>query len=365
MKFVDEYRDPVRIRELLDRLGECMTQDWTIMEVCGGQTHAFLRFGLEQLLPDGLTLIHGPGCPVCVTSAYLIDGAIDLVGDPAVTLCTYGDMMRVPGSQGDLLSARAAGGDVRVVYSPVEAVTLAQQNPQRQVVLFAVGFETTTPGTALAVLQAVELGLRNFFIIPAHVRVPPALRAIMRTPEVQLQGFLAAGHVCAVMGTQEYGPIADEFAVPIVVTGFEPVDLIQGLLNCVQQLEQGSARVDNQYQRVVRNEGNATARRLIAQVFEPVDRDWRGMGVIDGGGLGLRAAYAQFDAGQRWACNETVRERADHGSGCCAGQVLIGAMRPQACPQFGVNCTPEHPMGAPMVSSEGACAAYYHYRQQA
>jgi hydrogenase expression/formation protein HypD len=365
VKFVDEYRDPAHIRRLLDRVAACMTRDWTVMEVCGGQTHAFLRFGLEQLLPDGLTLIHGPGCPVCVTSELLIDAAIELVEDPAVMLCTYGDMLRVPGSHGDLLSARADGGDVRVVYSAVDAVELAQRHPHRRIILFAVGFETTTPGTALAVLQAAQLDLHNFFVIPAHVRVPPALRAIMRTPEVQVQGFLAAGHVCAVMGTQEYVPIAEEFAVPIVVTGFEPVDLLQGLLSCVQQLEQGCAQVDNQYQRVVRDRGNATASQLIAQVFEPVDRAWRGMGVIEGGGLGLRPAYARFDALHYGMRSQVAQERAGGDGACCAGQVLIGAMRPQACPQFGINCTPEHPLGAPMVSSEGACAAYYHYRQQA
>lgn len=362
MKYVDEYRDPALVRRALERLHHSASREWTIMEVCGGQTHAFVRFGLEQLLPLGLELIHGPGCPVCVTAAESIDQAIALVTERDVTLCTFGDMLRVPGTSTDLLSARAGGGDVRVVYSPMDAVQIAQQAPEREVVLFAVGFETTAPGSALAVLQAAALELANFSVIAAHVRVPPALAAILQTPEVRVQGFLAAGHVCAVMGTAEYGPIAEEFGVPIVVTGFEPLDLVQGLLGCVRQLESGQAQVENQYQRVVRDEGNPAARQLIARVFDPADRAWRGLGLIPQGGLQLRAAYAQFDAAERFQLAAAAAS-AGQADLCRAGQVLTGVLRPTDCPQFGIGCTPETPLGAPMVSSEGACAAYYQYRQ--
>lgn len=362
MKYVDEYRNPALVHRTLDRLHQSMSRDWTIMEVCGGQTHAFVRFGLEQLLPSGLTLIHGPGCPVCVTAQEAIDRAITLATLDDVTLCTFGDMLRVPGSSADLLSARAAGGDVRVVYAPTDAVQIAQQEPERQVVLFAVGFETTAPGSALAVMQAAELELTNFSIIAAHVRVPPALDAILQAPDVRVQGFLAAGHVCAVMGVAEYRPIAHQYKVPIVVTGFEPLDLVQGLLACVQQLERGEARVDNQYQRVVQDTGNAAARRLISTVFAPSDRAWRGLGVIPQGGLDLQETYQRFDACERFQLAASVHVDVAGGP-CRAGQVLTGVMRPTDCPQFGIGCTPESPLGAPMVSSEGACAAYYHYQQ--
>ena len=365
MKYVDEYRNPELLQRVLQRLRRCTTQEWTIMEVCGGQTHAFVRFGLEQLLPPQLRLIHGPGCPVCVTSERIIDQAIRLAADPKITLCSFGDMLRVPGSDTDLLTARASGADVRVVYAPMDAVEIAQQEPEREVVMLAVGFETTAPASALAVLQAAAAQLSNFSVIAAHVRVPPALRAIMQQPEVRVQGFLAAGHVCAVMGMEEYTPIATDYGVPIVVTGFEPLDLLQGLLSCVQMLEQGAVGVENQYARVVQEGGNLKARQLMSLVFEPSDRDWRGMGSIPGGGLEIRRAYARFDALRRFDLPSAVSPQQRDTSVCHAGQVLIGAMRPTECPAFGVSCTPETPLGAPMVSSEGACAAYFQYRQQA
>ena len=353
-----EYRDPAAVRRLCEAIARTVTRSWTLMEICGGQTHAILRAGLDRLLPQAITLVHGPGCPVCVTPLEVIDQAIALAGRPQVILCSFGDMLRVPGSAGDLLGARAAGGDVRAVYSPLDAVGLAQREPQRQVVFFAVGFETTAPAAAVAVRQAAALGLPNFSLLVAQVRVPPAIAGILAAPDNRIQGFLAAGHVCTVMGQGEYAPLVERFAVPMVVTGFEPVDILLGVLGCVRQLEAGQARLENAYPRAVQADGNPAARALIGEVFEPVTRRWRGLGALPGGGLGLRPAYAAFDAARRFALADAPQP--DHAD-CHAGEVLQGRLRPDACPAFGRQCTPQRPLGAPMVSSEGACAAYYRY----
>ncbi|MFZ5491337.1 MAG: hydrogenase formation protein HypD [Pseudomonadota bacterium] len=352
------FREPAAVRRLCQAIEDRVTRPWTVMEICGGQTHAILRAGLDRLLPPAITLVHGPGCPVCVTPVEVIDQAIALTRQPDVTLCSFGDMLRVPGSGGDLLAARAAGGDVRAVYSPLDALELARREPQRQVVFFAVGFETTAPAVAAAVRQAKALGLTNFSLLCAQVRVPPAIAAILDAPDNRIQGFLAAGHVCTVMGQGEYAPLVERFRVPIVVTGFEPVDILFGVLRCVDQLEAGAARLDNAYARVARPDGNPAARALIGEVFEPVTRRWRGLGALPGGGLGLRPAYAGFDAAQRFALPD--QPAADHAE-CRAGEVLQGRLRPDRCPAFGRRCTPQRPLGAPMVSSEGACAAYYRY----
>jgi hydrogenase expression/formation protein HypD len=330
------------------------------MEICGGQTHAIVRFGLDRLLPGSISLVHGPGCPVCVTPVELIDRAIGLAGRDGTILCSFGDMLRVPGSDRDLLAARAEGADVRIVYTPIDAVRIAETHPDREVVFFAVGFETTAPASALAVLEARRLGLHNFSILSAHVRVPPAMEEILGAPGRRVDGFLAAGHVCTVMGYDEYHDIARRHAVPIVVTGFEPVDLLQGLLMCVQQLERGEATVQNQYARAVREHGNREAQVLVAEVFAPVARRWRGMDEIAASGLAVRREFADFDAEARFG-RAACTARADAGE-CCAGQVLTGAMRPTECPAFGTRCTPARPLGAPMVSTEGACAAYHQYR---
>ncbi|MFN8643986.1 MAG: hydrogenase formation protein HypD, partial [Candidatus Binatia bacterium] len=326
------------------------------MEVCGGQTHTILRYGLDELLPRAIELVHGPGCPVCVTPLELIDQALALAARPQVTLCSFGDMLRVPGAGGDLFAARARGGDVRVVYSPLDAVALARQLPDRQVVFFGVGFETTAPTTAMAVRHAADLGLDNFTLLAAHVRVPPALEAILGAPDNRVQGVLAAGHVCTVMGLDEYRPLVARFRVPIVVTGFEPLDLLQGVALCVRQLEGGRAELENQYARSVRPEGNRAARALLAEVFEPVDRRWRGLDTLPASALALRPAYARFDAARRFAL--AVAPAAEP-SECQAGAVLRGVLKPPQCPAFGSRCTPATPLGAPMVSSEGACAAYF------
>lgn len=332
------------------------------MEICGGQTHAIVRFGLDTLLPEGLSLVHGPGCPVCVTPVGLIDRAIDLALREGNILCSFGDMLRVPGSSSNLLAARAKGADVRIVYTPIDAVRMAEAHPGREVVFFAVGFETTAPATALAVLEAQRLRLRNFSVLSAHVRVPPAMEQILSASGRRVDGFLAAGHVCTVMGYGEYHDIARRHGVPIVVTGFEPVDLLQGLLMCVQALERGEATVQNQYSRAVREHGNREAQALVARVFEPVARRWRGMDEIAASGLTLRGEFADFDAEARFG-RAPCAARPDAGD-CCAGRVLTGAMRPTECPAFGTRCTPARPLGAPMVSSEGACAAYHQYRQR-
>ncbi len=360
MRFVEEYRDAQAAQKLAEALHQIVTRPWTIMEVCGGQTHAIMKFGIDELLPKQVTLLHGPGCPVCVTPVELIDKAVELASRPEVIFCSFGDMLRVPGTRGDLLSAKAAGGDVRIVYSPMDALQLAIKNPDRQVVFFAVGFETTAPANAMAVYQAKRQGIPNFSILVSHVLVPPALEAILQSPTNRVQGFLAAGHVCTVMGYTEYEPIAQKYHVPIVVTGFEPLDILQGVYMCVKQLEEGRAEVENQYARSVRREGNRHAQELIREVFEVVPRKWRGIGEIPQSGLGLREPYRDFDAERRFALTTGSVEEA---SECISGLILQGVKKPHECPAFGTRCTPEHPLGATMVSSEGACAAYYRYRR--
>jgi hydrogenase expression/formation protein HypD len=362
MKYVDEYRDAALVRKLADAIARVATRPWTIMEICGGQTHAIVKFGLDDLLPKNITLVHGPGCPVCVTSADLIDQAVELTLRHGAILCSFGDMLRVPGNGIDLLTAKARGGDVRIVYSPLDAVGIAQANPTREVVFFAVGFETTAPANAMSVLLAARDGVTNFSILTSHVLVPPAMRAILGSPDNRVQGFLAAGHVCTIMGVQEYGPIAREHRAPIIITGFEPVDILEGILLCVKQLEAGRAEVENAYSRAVRAEGNTHARKIVETVFEVADRDWRGIGVIPHSGLGVRAAYAAFDAEKKFRLTKS----AGHGcTECISGEIMRGVKKPHDCPAFGTRCKPEHPLGAPMVSSEGACAAYYRYRSRA
>ncbi|MGZ8218040.1 hydrogenase formation protein HypD [Methylomagnum sp.] len=360
MKYLNEYRDPATVHRLAKSIAKTCTQAWTIMEVCGGQTHSILKYGLDRLLPDGLELIHGPGCPVCVTPLEYIDKAIAIAGNPLAILCSFGDMLRVPGSRQDLLAVKAAGGDVRTVYSPLDALKIARDNPARQVVFFAVGFETTAPATAMTAFQAKQTGLANFSLLVSHVRVPPAMEALLSAPASRVQGFLAAGHVCTVMGYTEYEPIAAAYRIPIVVTGFEPVDILSGVLRCVRQLEDGRHEVENEYRRSVQREGNRAALDLLGRVFRVIDRPWRGLGPIPASGLGLSEEYADFDAERRFDLHTlSVPEPAD----CLSGQVLQGILKPDRCPAFGARCTPEHPLGATMVSSEGACAAYYRYRQ--
>jgi hydrogenase expression/formation protein HypD len=361
MKFVDEYRDAATVRSLAVAIGRAATRPWVIMEICGGQTHAIVKYGLDELLPPAVTLVHGPGCPVCVTPIELIDQAIELSLRPGVMLCSFGDMLRVPGSTIDILTAKARGGHVRIVYSPLDALALARTNPNLEVVFFAVGFETTAPANALAVLQAKREGLTNFSVLVSHVLVPPAMRAILGSPDNQVQGFLAAGHVCAVMGTAEYGPIAEQFRTPMVVTGFEPVDILEGLLRCIRQLEEGKAEVENAYARAVKAEGNASARALVGQAFQVMDRNWRGLGPIPGSGWGLRTALKRFDAPNKFGLMPAVLGSAGE---CISGEIMRGVKKPFQCPAFGTRCTPESPLGAPMVSNEGACAAYYKYRRQ-
>jgi len=360
MKFLDEYRDGARARQLAQEIHRLTTRPWNIMEVCGGQTHAIVKFGIDELLPKTITLIHGPGCPVCVTPLEMIDKALEIAARPEVIFTSFGDMLRVPGSTTDLLAVKAKGGDVRIVYSPLDAVKIAEQNPAKEVVFFGVGFETTAPATAMAVYQAAQKGLNNFSMLISHVLVPPAMEAILSSPNCKVQGFLAAGHVCAVMGYEEYPPIAAKYHVPIVVTGFEPMDILQGVLMVVQQLESGRAEVENQYTRSVRREGNQPAQELMRKVFKIVPRKWRGVGEIPQSGLGLNDAYAAFDAEKKFGL---VDHHVEEPTECLSGLVLQGQIKPHECPQFGKRCTPEHPMGATMVSSEGACAAYYRYRR--
>jgi hydrogenase expression/formation protein HypD len=361
MKYLDEYRDADKARQYARQIANVTTQPWRLMEVCGGQTHAIVKFGIDELLPQQIELIHGPGCPVCVTPLELIDKALEIASQPNVIFCSFGDMLRVPGSTRDLLSVKAAGGDVRVVYSPLDATALAERNPANQVVFFGVGFETTAPATAMAVYQAAQKRLKNFSLLVSHVLVPPAMETILSAQDCRVQGFLAAGHVCTVMGYEEYRPIAAKYRVPIVVTGFEPLDILQGILMCVEQLEQGRAEVENQYTRSVRREGNPAAQQLIREVFQVVPRKWRGVGEIPRSGFGLSATYAQFDAERRFGLTDLC---VDEPSECQSGLVLQGKIKPPECPAFGRRCTPEHPLGATMVSSEGACAAYYRYRRE-
>jgi hydrogenase expression/formation protein HypD len=359
MKYIDEYRDAAAAHRYAEAIARVTTRPWTLMEICGGQTHAIVKFGVDELLPPQISLVHGPGCPVCVTPVELIDKAIEIAAQPGVIFCSFGDMLRVPGTGRDLLAVKAAGGDIRIVYSPLDALKIARSEPARQVVFFAVGFETTAPANAMAVYQARQQGIANFSLLVSHVLVPPAIEAILSAPDRRIQGFLAAGHVCTVMGYTEYEPIARKYQVPIVVTGFEPLDILQGVYMCVRQLEQGRAEVENQYTRSVRREGNLPAQDLVAQVFEVVPRKWRGVGEIPQSGLGLRAAYAEFDAEQRFG---VAAYTAEEDSECISGLVLRGVKKPHECPAFGTRCTPERPLGAPMVSTEGACAAYFRYR---
>jgi hydrogenase expression/formation protein HypD len=357
MQFLDEYRDPVAAEKMRQAIRAVTTRAWTLMEICGGQTHTLIKYGIDELLPPEITLVHGPGCPVCVTPLELIDKAIAIAARPGVIFCSFGDMLRVPGSERDLLAVKAAGGDVRIVYSPLDCLRLAERHPDRTVVFFAVGFETTAPANAMAVWQAKRRGVRNFAVLVSHVLVPPAMTAILSAPANRVQGFLAAGHVCTIMGYEEYESLAERFRVPIVVTGFEPLDLLEGVFHCVHMLEDGRAGVVNQYARAVTRAGNPHARRIIEEVFEVTDRKWRGIGLIPASGYRLRPAYADFDAEVRFAVDGLqVRE----STNCISGQILQGVKKPQECPAFGTQCTPEHPLGATMVSSEGACAAYYH-----
>ena len=362
MKYVHEYRDPETAKRLVETIRRQVTRPWSIMEVCGGQTHSIVRFGLDELLPPELTLIHGPGCPVCVTPIGILDAAIAIASRPGVIFCSFGDMLRVPGSEKDLFRVKSEGGDVRIVYSPIDAVNLAQKHPDRQIVFFAIGFETTAPANAMAVLQAARLGLENFSVLVSHVLVPPALRAVLDAPNCRVQGFLAPGHVCAVMGIEEYRPIVEKYRVPIVVTGFEPVDILRGVSMCLKQLEEGRAEAEIQYSRAVRPEGNPLAIAQIREVFEPVARQWRGIGEIPQSGLGLRSPYVHFDARTRFGVEHISAEEPKE---CIAGDVLQGHRLPCDCPAFGIQCTPERPLGAPMVSAEGSCSAYYRYRRHA
>lgn len=356
MRYRDEYHDGRLGRRLVQRLHDLVTRPWTVMEVCGGQTHTLVRQGIDTLLPEELELVHGPGCPVCVTPLSVIDHAVEIARRQDTILCSFGDMLRVPGSLDDLLRVRAAGGDVRVVYSPLDAVQVARENPDRQVVFFAVGFETTAPANAMAVRMAASDGLENFSVLVAHVLVPPAMMAILTAGGNRVQGFLGPGHVCTVMGWAEYEPITAGCGVPIVVCGFEPVDLLEGLVMLVAQLEEGRHEVENQYVRSARRDGNPVAREVVAEVFEPCDRPWRGIGVLPGSGLRLRPAYRWLDAAERFPVTST---EAAEPEVCIAGLVLQGRAKPDECPAFAGACTPERPLGAPMVSSEGACAAYH------
>ncbi len=358
MRFIDEYRDEEAARKFLRAIHALVRRPWTIMEICGGQTNTLIKFGIDRLLPDQVTMVHGPGCPVCVTPLELIDRAVTISRHPGVVFTSFGDMLRVPGSESDLLAVKARGGDVRICYSPLDAVKLARIRPDRQVVFFAVGFETTAPANAMAVWQASRLGLKNFSILTSHVLVPPAMEAILGSPDNRVQGFVAPGHVCAVMGYRDYEPIAERYRVPMVVTGFEPLDLLQGIYMTLQALEQGRYGVENQYARAVTRDGNVAARELVDRVFEVCDRKWRGIGPIPESGLRLRPEFEEFDAEKRF---EVEGVTACESSLCVAGDIMKGNRKPRQCPVFGTLCNPEHPLGAPMVSSEGACAAYYHY----
>ncbi|GAA1824967.1 hydrogenase formation protein HypD [Luedemannella flava] len=356
MRYLDEYRDPTLARALLDELHATATRPWSLMEVCGGQTHTIVRQGIDELLPAGIRMIHGPGCPVCVTPLETLDRAMAIAARPEVILTSFGDMLRVPGSDTDLLALKARGADVRVVYSPMDAVALAQARTDRQVVFLAVGFETTAPANAMAVLRAAALGLTNFSLLVSHVLVPPAMTAILAAPDCQVQAFLAAGHVCAVMGFTEYEPIAARYRVPIVVTGFEPLDLLEGILLAVRQLESGRHDVCNQYARAVRRTGNTAAQDAVRTVFRVTDRTWRGIGPIPSSGLTLADGYADFDAARRFDVDTVYA--VEHPD-CLAGEILTGVKAPTDCAAYGTRCTPRTPLGAPMVSSEGTCTAYY------
>ncbi len=359
MKYLDEYRNPETVGRLTEAIKTITSQDWHIMEVCGGQTHSIVKYGIDRLLPEAINLIHGPGCPVCVTPLAYIDKALAIAARPEVIFCSFGDMLRVPGSHLDLLKLKAQGADIRIVYSPLDAISLAQDNPDRQIVFFGVGFETTAPATALAAYQAKQMDLKNFSILSCHVRVPPIMQSLLNSANHQVQGFLGAGHVCSIMGYHEYVPISAKYKVPIVITGFEPVDILHGLYLCIKQLEEKRYQVENQYSRVVNEQGNQPAQRLLKQVFKAVDRSWRGLGEIEDSGLALADEYQPWNAEQRFGvATIDTQEPSD----CRSGEILQGIIKPSQCPEFGKRCTPEHPLGATMVSSEGACAAYYRYR---
>jgi hydrogenase expression/formation protein HypD len=358
MKYLDEYRDTEAARKLTAAIARTATRPWTIMEVCGGQTHTVVKYGIDRVLPAGLELVHGPGCPVCVTALETIDRAHAIAARPDVTFCSFGDMLRVPGSRGDLLSLKAQGSDVRVVYSPLDAVNLAAADPGRRVVFFAIGFETTAPPNAMAVFLARRRGLTNFSMLVSHVLVPPAMTALLEAPDNRVQGFLGPGHVCTVMGWGEYGPIAARYRVPIVITGFEPLDLLEGVYRTVRQLEEGRAEVENQYGRAVRPEGNPASRKLIEDVFEVCDRKWRGIGAIPRSGLRLREEYRDHDAERLF---QVADLQTAESAVCISGAILRGLKKPHECPAFGKQCTPHSPLGATMVSAEGACAAYHAY----
>lgn len=360
MKYIDEYRDPAKVKALLTEIGKVTTHPWVLMEICGGQTHAFLQHGLDQMLPGGIELVHGPGCPVCVTPLEQIDKALAIASRSDVIFTSYGDMLRVPGSTMDLFTIRAGGGDVRVVYSPLEAIKIAEANPEKQVVFFAIGFETTAPPNAMAVLQAKKRGIPNFSVLVSHVCVPPAMEAILGSGTNRVQAFLAAGHVCAVMGYHEYAPLVEKYNVPIVVTGFEPVDLLLGVLAAVKQLEAGRAEMENAYERAVTFEGNQPAQKVMNTVLQHVDRKWRGIGMIPQSGLGLRTDFEEFDAEKRFTVGEIIMQESPL---CIAGEILQGMKKPPQCVAYGRQCTPQSPLGAPMVSAEGACAAYYKYHR--
>ena len=360
MKYLDEFNNPELAARLFDDIRATVTRPWAIMEVCGGQTHSIIRHGNDQLLPSEIELIHGPGCPVCVTPLEIIDKALAIAALDNVIFCSFGDMLRVPGSGRDLFRVKSEGGDVRVVYSPLDALKLAQENPDRQVVFFGIGFETTAPPNAMTVYQAKRLGIKNFSLLVSHVRVPPAISAIMESPTCRVQGFLAAGHVCSVMGTGEYPPLVEKYGVPIVVTGFEPLDILEGIRRTVRQLESGRHELENAYARVVPAEGNPAARQMLADVFEVTDRAWRGIGVIPESGWRLSPAYRDFDAEYRFDVGDI---RTSESADCRSGEVLQGMIKPHECAAFGTLCTPRSPLGATMVSSEGACAAYYLYRR--
>jgi hydrogenase expression/formation protein HypD len=362
VKYLDEFRDPTLARRIVDEIHATSTQAWTLMEVCGGQTHSIIRNGIDQLLEGKVELIHGPGCPVCVTPLELIDRALAIAATPGVILVSFGDMLRVPGSKVDLFKVKSEGGDVRIVYSPLDAVQIARQNPNKKVVFFGVGFETTAPTTAMAVWQAHQLGVTNFYLLVSHVLVPPAMTALLDSPDNRVQGYLAAGHVCTVMGWEPYTPIAEKYHVPIVVTGFEPIDILDGILAAVKQLEKGFAFVENRYARVVLRHGNVKAQDLINEIYEVTDRKWRGIGSIPQSGMALREKYADYDAELHFGVGDTV---VDEPEECISGLVLQGLKKPVECPAFGTLCTPENPLGATMVSSEGACAAYHKYQRAA
>jgi len=360
VKYLEEFSDPILAKRLVDDIHQTVTRPWAIMEVCGGQTHSIIRHALDQLLPAQIELIHGPGCPVCVTPLETIDKALEIASRPGVIFCSFGDMLRVPGSDRDLFRVKSAGGDVRVVYSPMDALTIARGNPGRQVVFFGIGFETTAPPNAMTVYQAKKLGIDNFSLLVSHVRVPPAIDAIMSSPSCRVQAFLAAGHVCTVMGTGEYPALAARHQVPIVVTGFEPLDILEGIRRTVGQLEAGRHEVENAYPRAVKDEGNPAALAMLRDVFEVVDRPWRGIGTIPDSGWRLSEAYRQYDAEYRFSVADL---RVSESSACRSGEVLQGLIKPHQCEAFGTQCTPRNPLGATMVSSEGACAAYYLYRR--